>query len=96
MFLRLTALSSSFRCFPRVSGDVSTAGAIPVGSTAFSPRERGCFTSVRRFGMPPVISPRGRGCFSSMLMKDMTPFFSPRKWGGLSYCVDFFFLKVFT
>ena len=82
--------------FPRVSGDVSTTSEVAQYQEAFSPRERGCFTSVRRFGMPPVISPRGRGCFSSMLMKDMPPFFSPRKWGGLSYCVDFFFLKVIT
>ena len=83
-------------CFPHVSGDVSTKSGAYCHVVQFSPRERGCFSSLRLRVCRLLISPRTWGCFSSMHMKDMAPFISPRKWGGLSYCGDFFFLKVFT
>ena len=82
--------------FPRVSGDVSGLNKRQTLTSMFSPRERGCFSSLRLRVCRLLISPRTWGCFSSMHMKDMAPFISPRKWGGLSYCGDFFFLKVFT
>ena len=93
-WLRIQPLSSLR--FPRVSGDVSTHSFCGLLCYEFSPRERGCFSSLRLRVCRLLISPRTWGCFSSMHMKDMAPFISPRKWGGLSYCGDFFFLKVFT
>ena len=57
--------------FPRVSGDVSTKSGAYCHVVQFSPRERGCFSSLRLRVCRLLISPRTWGCFSSMHMKDM-------------------------
>lgn len=57
--------------YPRVSGDVSGFSSARMLRLRFSPRERGCFSSLRLRVCRLLISPRTWGCFSSMHMKDM-------------------------
>lgn len=71
MFLNASGISRLCFGFPRVSGDVSTPAPLSGVDMKFSPRERGCFSSLRLRVCRLLISPRTWGCFSSMHMKDM-------------------------
>ena len=71
MFLTLIQTGFLRIRFPRVSGDVSSHGMLRRINARFSPRERGCFSSLRLRVCRLLISPRTWGCFSSMHMKDM-------------------------
>ncbi len=71
MFLACALHPTHRQRFPRVSGDVSGAFSKALNISVFSPRERGCFSSLRLRVCRLLISPRTWGCFSSMHMKDM-------------------------